>query len=112
MTINRQHGIVKYSDPSKGYGFIARADGKSDLFFLHREVLGETPRAPRKGDNVTFDEVKGPRGMQAIQVCNLSDPQSVAAFEGWMTPARSAARQTEQDTRKRYEDYFKRRIAR
>lgn len=105
----RMEGTVKFSDPMRGFGYIAR-DGQPDLFFLHLHLLGETPRAPRKGERVSFDEVKGRRGSQAINVCNLDDPQSVLAFNEWMTSKRQAFRVEAQDTQKRYEDYFKSRL--
>jgi CspA family cold shock protein len=102
----RQTGTVKYSDAAKGFGYIARAN-QPDLFFLHGDILGDSPAAPKKGDTVTFDEVKGQRGPRAVQICNTADPQSMAAFEAWMTPQRQAARNDHAATQKRFEDYFK-----
>lgn len=96
----RQTGIVKYSDAARGFGYIQR-EGQSDLFFLHRHVLGDTARPPRKGDTVSFDEVKGQRGMQASQVCNHDDPVSQAEYDAWMTPARIQARKEDAQARER-----------
>jgi cold shock CspA family protein len=102
----RPTGIVRFSDPVRGIGYISRPN-LPDLFFYHSRQLGELPSAPKRGDRVSFDEVKGGRGAQAINVCNLDDPRSVAAFQEWLTPARQAHRTTEAATQSRYEDYFK-----
>lgn len=58
-------GTVKWFDPGKGFGFIARDDGGDDLF-VHRSAIGFAVLA--EGDTVAFDIVQGPRGLNAERV--------------------------------------------
>jgi cold shock protein len=64
-----KHGVVKFYDEEKGFGFIVTVAG--DEIFVHSSGL-----APRvfieKGDGVTFDTLKGPKGVNAVNVRVLS----------------------------------------
>ncbi|HZK83129.1 MAG TPA: cold shock domain-containing protein [Desulfosporosinus sp.] len=48
----------------KGYGFIEMEDG-NDLFVHFRSVAGEGFRTLEEGQNVEFDVIQGPQGVQA-----------------------------------------------
>ncbi len=53
-------GIVKWFDPTKGFGFIAPSDGSKDIF-VHKNDI---PEGLRDGDRVEFEvapEAKGPK---------------------------------------------------
>ncbi len=63
---NRQRGIVKWFNHSKGYGFITPATG-NDLF-VHKSGLAPDQPLPRAGQLVEFAVVTAARGMQAEEV--------------------------------------------
>ena len=48
-------GTVKWFNDSKGYGFIAPADGGKDLFVHHSNVVGEGFKSLAEGAAVEFE---------------------------------------------------------
>lgn len=61
---NRREGIVAFFDEKKGFGFIKDVITKQNVF-VHINALEE----PIKENNkVTFEMIKGPKGMNAINV--------------------------------------------
>jgi CspA family cold shock protein len=58
-------GTVKWYDPVKGFGFIARDDGSGDLF-VHRSAVGYD--GLNEGDRVEFVVGQGQRGANAERV--------------------------------------------
>ena len=60
-------GRVKWFNDSKGYGFIAQADG-GDIFVHFTVIQAEGERVLSEGMAVTFEVVEGPRGLQALNV--------------------------------------------
>lgn len=64
------HGIVKWFDTKKGFGFICGDDGKD--YFVHysgiAEVPGEKRRNLHEDQKVTFDVVEGKKGPNAQNV--------------------------------------------
>lgn len=60
-------GTVKWFNDAKGYGFISRTDGP-DVFVHHTAIQGEGFRTLTEGQEVTFDIVEGPKGLQAANV--------------------------------------------
>lgn len=63
----RYTGVVKWFDDSKGYGFISQEQGP-DVFVHFRAIRGEGFRSLREGQQVEFDIVEGPKGLQASDV--------------------------------------------
>jgi CspA family cold shock protein len=66
----RLHGRIKWFDPGKGYGFIARDDGGE--LFVHRSGVpladdGTLP-ALEEGQEVLYELMDTPKGPQAVQV--------------------------------------------
>ncbi len=55
-------GAVKWYDPDKGFGFIARDDGAPDVF-VHHSAAG--PDGLAEGDKVEFRVGAGPKGPRA-----------------------------------------------
>jgi cold shock protein len=63
----KEHGIVKWFNKDKGYGFIGRDSG-SDVFCHYTGIAGEGYRNLKEGDKVEFEVVQGERGLQAAEV--------------------------------------------
>jgi CspA family cold shock protein len=60
-------GTVKWFNDSKGFGFISR-EGGADVFVHQSAIVAEGFRTLHEGDRVTFEVVKGPKGLQAKNV--------------------------------------------
>lgn len=65
--IIRQLGVVKWFDNAKGYGFIKRSDG-DDVFVHFRSIRGDGYRSLLEGQQVEFNLVQSPKGLQAEDV--------------------------------------------
>lgn len=63
----RETGVVKWFNDSKGFGFIQRQDGE-DIFVHFRAIKGEGFRSLRDGQKVEFSVVEGQKGLQAEDV--------------------------------------------
>jgi CspA family cold shock protein len=60
-------GKVKWFNDSKGFGFLEQENGE-DVFCHFSAITGEGFKTLQEGDNVEFDVVKGPKGLQAANV--------------------------------------------
>ncbi len=60
-------GNVKWFNDAKGYGFISRMDGP-DVFVHHTAIVGEGYHTLSEGQEVEFDILEGPKGLQAANV--------------------------------------------
>ncbi len=63
-------GSVKWFNDAKGFGFIGREDG-DDVFVHHSAITGEGFKSLEEGDEVTFEVVQGPKGLQAEKVSKI-----------------------------------------
>jgi CspA family cold shock protein len=63
----RVMGTVKWFNASKGYGFIAREDGK-DVFVHFSAIQSEGYRSLNEGERVEFSVEESPKGPQAVNV--------------------------------------------
>ena len=63
-------GTVKWFNDSKGFGFITKEDGE-DIFVHHSAILGEGFKSLSEGQEVEFEVVKGPKGLNAANVKKL-----------------------------------------
>ncbi len=79
-------GKVKWFNPEKGFGFLAREDGPD--VFVHKDALPAGTAELKPGQRVEFGIVAGRRGDQALQV---RDPRP-AAVGGGGGRARTAGR--------------------
>lgn len=61
-------GTVKWFNESKGFGFIAPAEGGEDVFVHFSAIVGDGFRTLVEGQAVTFEIQKGPKGLQAANV--------------------------------------------
>jgi CspA family cold shock protein len=70
---SRIQGQVKWFDFTKGYGFIAAADGSGDIL-LHQACVRQSGfKAVKEGATVVCDVVAGPRGLQASLLISLDN---------------------------------------
>ena len=77
-------GTVKWFDPDKGFGFIARDDGGPDLF-VHRSALGMQTLG--EGDRVDFVAGSGMKGPAATNITILErnpDPEAAPRMAAWV----------------------------
>lgn len=68
----RVTGTVKWFNDAKGYGFIARDGGGSDVFVHYSAVSGDGFKSLAEGQRVEFSIEQGPKGMAAVDVRKLS----------------------------------------
>ena len=61
-------GTVKWFNDSKGYGFIAPADGSKDVFVHHSNVAGNGFKTLSEGQKVEFETREGQKGPEAVNV--------------------------------------------
>jgi len=62
------NGTVKWFNDSKGYGFIAPAEGGKDLFVHHTNIVGNGFKTLAEGASVEFERVEGEKGPEARNV--------------------------------------------
>ncbi|MGB5607356.1 MAG: cold-shock protein [Gammaproteobacteria bacterium] len=61
-------GTVKWFNESKGFGFIAPADGSEDVFVHFSAIEGGGFKTLAEGQAVSFEVEQGPKGLQASKV--------------------------------------------
>ena len=65
-------GRVKWFNDAKGYGFIAREEGP-DVFVHYTSIQGDGFKSHAEGQQVEFDLLEGPKGLQAANVRKTGD---------------------------------------
>lgn len=68
---DRVQGKVKWFNASKGYGFLERPDGESDVFVHYSAIEGEGFRSLEEGEMVEFSIAETDKGLQAENVCKV-----------------------------------------
>lgn len=66
----REVGVVKWFNASKGFGFISR-EGKDDVFVHYSAIKTEGFKTLDEGQRVEFSVERGEKGLQATQVIIL-----------------------------------------
>lgn len=62
------HGIVKWFNDTKGYGFIESAETKEDVFVHYSAIVGNGYRSLTQGSEVEFDVEQDAKGLRAANV--------------------------------------------
>ena len=62
-----EQGTVKWFNDAKGYGFLTRQSGE-DVFVHFSAIQSKGFRSLQEGQTVSFNVVKGPKGLQAENV--------------------------------------------
>ena len=60
-------GKVKWFNDAKGFGFLEQDNG-DDVFCHFSAITGDGFKSLQEGDDVEFEVVKGPKGLQAANV--------------------------------------------
>lgn len=66
----RNRGKVKWFSDQKGFGFIEQPSG-DDLFVHHTAIQEEGFKTLSEDQEVEFDIVEGPKGLQAANVVKI-----------------------------------------
>jgi CspA family cold shock protein len=76
-------GKVKWFNARKGYGFIAGEDGQ-DIFVHYASISSDGYKTLNEGQDVTYDVVKGEKGLRAenvVPVASTESTESTASTE-------------------------------
>ena len=63
-----KEGTVKWFNNSKGFGFLARADGDKDLFVHMNEIKMDGYKTLQDGQTVQYEEGTSDKGPCAVNV--------------------------------------------
>ena len=65
-------GKVKWFNTKKGFGFIRKEDSELDIFVHYTSITGDGYKALQEGEDVQFELVEGPKGLQAQNVSKMN----------------------------------------
>lgn len=65
-------GKVKWFNDKKGFGFlVAEENENQDVFVHYTSIVGDGFKTLNPGEDVQFDLIQGPKGLQAQNVSRL-----------------------------------------
>ena len=65
------HGLVKWFNDAKGYGFIQQDGNERDVFVHYTAIAGDGFKTLSEGQKVEFELIEGPKGPQAANVAKV-----------------------------------------
>ena len=65
--MKKTHGIVKWFNSTKGYGFI-QTENNDEIFVHYSAIVSDGFQDRKESQNVSFELVSGPKGPQAFNV--------------------------------------------
>lgn len=65
---NKIHGVVKWFNPDKGFGFITPEDGSKDVFVHFSAIQSDDFRTLAENQRVEFTVENGAKGPSAANV--------------------------------------------
>lgn len=66
-------GVVKWFDPTKGYGFVVSGSGEGDIL-IHSSCLREAGRSTaREGATIMCKVVRRAKGLQALEILDIDE---------------------------------------
>jgi cold shock protein len=68
--MSRITGRVKWFNDAKGFGFIER-EGGPDVFVHYSAIQAEGFKSLKENDQVEFEVLEGPKGLQAANVTKV-----------------------------------------
>ena len=81
-------GTVKWFDCKKGYGFLL--DEQGNEVFVHYSIIeGDGFRRLRDGEQVEFENTRGPKGFLATKVRRIEPAPAVKRSEPAAEPSRT-----------------------
>lgn len=73
MSTSNITAVVKWFNPTKGFGFVSPTDGSADAF-LHQSVLRDAGlHGVTEGSTVVCDLAQGPKGMQVAVIHSVEE---------------------------------------
>ncbi|MFT5691982.1 MAG: CspA family cold shock protein [Oceanicoccus sp.] len=70
-----QHGIVKWFNNAKGFGFILPEDGESDIFAHYSAIDMDGYKSLKAGQSVEYETINGPKGLHATNIHTANSTQ-------------------------------------
>ena len=70
-----QHGIVKWFNNAKGFGFILPEDGENDIFAHYSAIDMDGYKSLKAGQYVEYETINGPKGLHATNIHTANNTQ-------------------------------------
>ena len=78
-------GTIKWFSNAKGFGFIISEDCEGDIFVHYSEINVEGYKTLKAGQAVTFDVVRGGKGLHATNIIPFDsniEPDNISVHSG------------------------------